>query len=154
MKFRLVEDVLTENFRGQTELREFRCELLNHLCSTTIHPDHFMIHHKDGIHENNHPRNIVLLPISNKDFNLGSTSHNKDGSLSNNPNSSIHGQLEVDQNGFLTKQGFDVYIQIINNYQAIDFLRSLKRKKIVYLDSRLLKRDLDRSKKHPVGMIR
>lgn len=146
MRFRLVEDLLLEGPRGQTELRDFICELLNRICRTTLNCDDYELHHKDFCHSNNDPRNLVLLP---KGTVLSSTTPSKNFKK---PNSSVHkkvGSLDV-----FDKKSVGKYKNNIGTYAAVDVYRSLRKGSIVYLDARLLQRDMNVAKKNPMGMIR
>lgn len=162
MKFKLIEDInrghedvssnelldekILLEYRGQTELRDFICELLNRLCGVTLNTNHYEIHHKDFYHDNNDPRNLVLLPTTNV------TSSNPSSLNMKKPNTSLHnrvGQLNVFNNSSINK-----YTSNINLYSSIDVYRSIQRKSLVYLDSKLLKRDINIAKKHPSGRIR
>lgn len=47
--------------RGQTDLRNFVCELLNRICHSTLNHTHYEIHHKDFCHDNYDPTNLIGL---------------------------------------------------------------------------------------------
>lgn len=145
MKFRLIEEVLTED-RGQTELRDFICELLNRLCKSTLSNNQYELHHKDFYHDNNDPRNLVLLPKGSV------TSSTPPSRNFIKPNASVHGNIP-NMNVF-NKADVNKYKSIINNYSGIDVYRSIQNHRIVYLDDRKLNRDLNVAKKNPAGRIR
>lgn len=140
--------LVEEGPRGQTELRDFICELLNRLCNSTLKMSDYEIHHKDNYHDNNDPRNLVLLPKSNViSSNIPVVKPNLV-----KPNTSLHkrvGELDV-----FDSKSTDKYLNEINKYQAIDVYRSIRRQTITYLDNKLLKRDINVAKKNPVGRIR
>lgn len=151
----LNEELLTEGPRGQTDLRKFICELLNQVCKTVLNFNDFMIHHKDGDHDNNHPKNIVLLPVGTRAVRTtGAVATNKHGKILTNPNSSIHKYITNNSSGVVQSTDHPEYINIINNYNAIDVWRSLQKHNLVYLDDKLLKRDLNKSLKNPTGRIK
>ena len=115
-----------------------------------------MIHHKDGDHSNNHPKNIVLLPIGIVNTGVSTIqAMNQNQKVLTNPNSSIHKNISIDpQTKVVDIKDYATYIAIINQYSAIDVWRSLQKHTLIYLDSKLLKRDLNKSRKDPTGRIR
>lgn len=151
----LTEELNEGTYRGQTELREFICDLLNIVCGSTLKHSDYMIHHKDFTHENYNPKNIVLLPYDMVNA-LGQVVHR------DNANTSLHKRIKVDKTltpgssglQLISDDEIDKYIKIIDEYGAIDVYRSLMNKKITLLDSKLLLRDMNKAKKHPLGFIR
>lgn len=145
VRFKLVEELLIEE-RGQTELRDFICELLNRLCKSTLSSNQYELHHKDFYHDNNDPRNLVLLPKGSV------TSSAAPYRNFIKPNTSIH--KNVPNMNVFNKADVNNYKSIINNYSGIDVYRSIQNHRIVYLDDVKLNRDLNIAKKNPAGRIR
>lgn len=158
-KLNIIDDNLDESIlleaRGQEELRKFICELINSVCKTVLNPNDYMIHHKDGDHKNNHPKNIVLLPVENRaQRTLGVVPKNASGKILKNSNTSIHNQIKTDNWGVFDPNLHDKYASIIDNYHAVDVWRSIMRRQITFLNKGLLKRDLNKSIKNPTGRIK
>ena len=149
MRFRIVESILTEDDpRGQFELREFICELLNIVCKSTLNSNDYELHHKDYEHNNYSPRNMVLLP---KDSVVSSEPSARGWKK---PNTSIHQRKETRDFNIFNDNSRTAYENAIDNYAAIDVYRSLRNGKITYLTKKELKRDLSRASKTLMGLVR
>lgn len=127
MKFKLVEQILDEEvlkeatIRGETSLRECLCSLLEWKCGIKIDPIRVMLHHKDGNHENNDIRNLILLPIT--------TSWK-------NPNSHLHGMQRSNKLEFTSKTGarnkkYKAYLDELDIINGIDIFNSLRCSKLM-----------------------
>ena len=74
MKFRFVKNPIEEGsygreinhkepeIRGEETLREFICDLLSRVCGHYLNADEFMVHHRNGHHNQHSVDNILLLP--------------------------------------------------------------------------------------------
>ena len=103
--------------RGEKALREFVCDLLHLYCNHYLSADEFMIHHRNGNHQQQSVDNILLLPkydskTTNRNYN--STIHNE---IKNH-------ELNLDKND-------PKYNLMLIYMDAIDVLKSIKSGKIV-----------------------
>lgn len=120
---------------GEGNLCYFIISLLRLFCSDAdekLDANSYQVHHKNFNHSSNkdfNVTNVCLLPS----YDFKDVINNKYKS----PNSSIHRKVKT-----LDDRGKQLYLEIIERYNAIDVLRSLQNGKIIYINNSNLEQDL------------
>ncbi len=123
MRFILLEDeeIKKQHYRGETSLRQFVCSLLHSFLGGNFNHNDYIIHHKDGNHENNNIENIILLQKKDID----------DPTLQRNYNTSIHNFERSGKISFKIKdREYEEYLNYLEKIRGIDILETIKNKRL------------------------